>query len=199
MPHVQEFNRESRDIEKIDGQLLPEPFFGRRDAPLVILLLNPGIGSDDRKHHEQKNFKEMLLADLRSSDPATHFHLSDRTAGPGHRWWLRACKELIEDLGIDRVMRGILSVEFSPYHSEVFAHAHVRLPSQEYGFELVRQAIDRRAHIVCMRGLRLWTGAIPELGRYENRVDPKNNRSAALTRGNLEKYDLVRDVLKNAE
>lgn len=184
--------------ERIDTHLLPEPFFGRRDAPVVILLLNPGLGSNDREHHENRRFAEILLADLHSPNPAHHFHLSDPTQGPGHSWWNRACRELIKDVGHERVSRGLLSIEFSPYHSQVFAHAHMRLPSQIFGFELVRQAIARQANIVCMRGLRIWTGAVPELGTYKNLLVPKSNRTAALSVGNLPHYHRLRDALNQA-
>ena len=195
-PYILEFNRRAKERERIDTHLLPEPFFGRRDAPVVVLLLNPGLGANDRRHHKNRQFTDLLLSDIHSPTPANHFHLTDPTEGPGHRWWNRACKELSQDLGPDVVARNLLSVEFSPYHSQAFAHAHLRLPSQQYGFELVRQAIARKAFIVCMRGLRIWTGAVPELGTYKRLLTPKSNRTAALSAGNLPQYEQVREALR---
>lgn len=198
VPYVREFNRQAKECERIETHLMPEPFFGRRDASVVILLLNPGLSSDDYNHHKNRRFAELLLADLHSPNPAQHFHLSDPTRGPGHRWWSKQCMDLINDVGLDCVSRGLLSIEFSPYHSRCFTHAHMRLPSQVFGFELVRQAIARQAHILCMRGLRIWAGAVPELGTYQNLLVPRSNRTAAISPGNLLNYPRIRNEFNEA-
>lgn len=36
------FNLKSTEVTKYDLRLFPEPFFGRPDAPVVVLMLNPG-------------------------------------------------------------------------------------------------------------------------------------------------------------
>jgi hypothetical protein len=64
------------------------------------------------------------------------------------------------------VARGVLCVEYFPYHSVRFAHSSVRVPSQEYGFWLVREALQRRAVVIVMRARRLWEQAIPVLRDY---------------------------------
>jgi len=45
------------------------------------------------------------------------------------------------------------------------------LESQEYAFSLVRNAMERAAAIVIVRGARHWIGAVPELHRYGNRIE----------------------------
>jgi hypothetical protein len=198
LPFIEEFNRgrDPDDRRRIDAELLPEPYFGRRDAPVVILLLNPGLGSDDRRHHQRDDFTRLVRLDLANPDPRQHFHLTDPTEGPGYKWWRRACSELIGDAGEEAVVKGLLSIEFSPYHSKDFAHAHLRLPSQTILFKMLRDAIARQAWVVCMRGHRIWTGAVPELGRYERCITPHSNRVSKLSRGNLPGYDHVVDALR---
>jgi hypothetical protein len=39
-----EFNRLAAADVRIDVNLLPEPYFGCREAPVVVLLLNPAVG-----------------------------------------------------------------------------------------------------------------------------------------------------------
>ena len=87
-----------------------------------------------------------------------HFYLRKR-----HRWWKRLFSGLEESAeGVD-VARNVLSVEFVAYRSVSFGCGHVRFPSQEYAFALVRRAIERGAVIVIVRGANQWLGAVPEL------------------------------------
>jgi hypothetical protein len=199
LPFIEEFNRNrgSSDRWRIDPELLPEPFFGRRDAPVVILLLNPGLGSRDRTHHEREDFTRLVRADLANPNPQQHFHLTDPTKGPGHDWWRRRCSDLIRDAGEEAVVSGLLSIEFFPYHSTAFAHGHLRLPSQAILFKMLRDAIARQAWVVCMRGHRIWTGAVPELGSYERCLKPNSSRVGKLSRGNLSHYDSLVDVFRS--
>jgi hypothetical protein len=92
----------------------------------------------------------------------------------------------------------LLSVEFSPYHSKSFGHGHLRLPSQEYSFQLVKQAMQREALIVCMRGQSLWFGAIPELATYDRLLNLRNPRSASLSPGNLNGFDQILAAVNKA-
>jgi hypothetical protein len=188
LPFALEFNRNARPHVRLDIELMPEPFFGPRDAPVVVLLLNPGISDFDKTHHRDGEFSMKLRSDIASDSPTNHFHLSDSVSRPGHQWWVRACRELIVDVGLPALSASLLSVEFSPYHSKKFAHGHVRFPSQSFSFWLVEEAIKRKAIIVCMRGLRQWCGVVPALGTYSNIQLPKNARTSALSRRNLEKY-----------
>jgi hypothetical protein len=77
----------------------------------------------------------------------------------------------------------LLSVEYSPYHSERFGH-HPMLPSQEYGFHLVRQAVLRNAVVVVMRSLKLWQAAVPELIGYHRAFTLRSVQNVAISPGN---------------
>jgi hypothetical protein len=60
----------------------------------------------------------------------------------------------------------------------------LRLPSQDFGFALVRRAIARNALII-MRGEKYWLGAVPELARHRSVARLKAPINAALTPGNI--------------
>lgn len=208
-PFIQQFNERlidgPRDERWIRDDWVPEPFFGNPKAPVVVLLANPGVdreGSDDALH-ARRDFRSALRASLDHTSSTSHFWLQPRwSRTPGGRWWLSATRELSEDVGTESVASGLFCVEFFPYHSSKFGQAHLRLPSQQYTFHLIREAIDRDATIVCARGESYWLGAVPELaGRRTETIFKVNSksRSAAVSRANLGKgYDRVATRLRVA-
>ena len=167
--------------------LQPEPFFGPHEAPVVVLLLNPGLGKDDAHHHGREDFTRALRAHVQSERGAPHFHLLDPSHGPGHRWWLRQVGPVLKASGcsVEQLAARLLCIEFFPNHSRSFGHAHLRLPSQRFSFALLQRAIQRGALVLCMRGYRYWCGAVPELADYPGLLRPKSARSAWLSAGNL--------------
>lgn len=197
LPFVLEFNRRAREPEQLVLDLLPEPFFGRRDAPIVVLLLNPGVGKTEPQRQLRRDFAEALRADIGGDSPQNHFHLSTSLTGPGKKWWLRACSELIKEVGLAAVSANLLSIEFSPYHSVKFAHGLVRFPSQSFTFWLVEEAIRRNAVIVCLRGLKPWLGAVPALGSFKNLHLPKSTRSGSLSSRNLDRFGKLVKAIKS--
>lgn len=190
LPLLQSRMAEGNDVPAsaaLSLDLQPEPFFGPHEAPVVVLLLNPGLGEDDARHHLRGEFTLALRAHLQSGGGAPHFHLLDPSRGPGHRWWLRQVGPVLKASGcsVEQLAARLLCIEFFPYHSRSFAHAHLRLPSQRFGFELLQRAMRRGALVLCMRGYRYWCGAVPELANYAALLRPKNPRSASLSVGNL--------------
>ena len=100
------------------------------------------------------------------------------------RWWRRCFGALI-DRGHepDELARKVLAVEFHGYRSLDRQPIPFTLPSQHFGFELLRSAMRRQATIVVTRGLRQWEVAIPELAQYGYLVRLKNARSATISPG----------------
>ena len=184
-PHVEAFNRKAKDDHQLDLELLPEPFKGVRDAPLVLLLLNPGKNDGDRAVHAGP-YSEHLRANL-GDDRAAQRHLGLRPEGLEiSDWWSRRLSALRrEGHELDELSRKVLSVEFHGYHSRSWSQLPVTLPSQHYGFWLVESAIERGATIVTMRGNRLWSVAVPRLHGYEKAFQVKNPRAGTLSPGNL--------------
>lgn len=191
------FNRSAAETTRIHTELLPEPFFGRFDAPIVVLLLNPGFSADDAAYHAQPKFRSRLRAAIRAeSEFPPHFHLNREAVWPGGKWWLRSVGPLIQEVGQDCVANNLLAIEYFPYHSLNFRHGHLRLPSQEFSFSLVRAAIERKAAIICARGANVWFGAVPQLASYRRFSQAQNPRSASLSAKNLSSYASVVAALR---
>jgi hypothetical protein len=183
-PFVDAFNGTAGAATRVHTDLLPEPFVGRLDAPVVLLLLNPGVHADDAALHKESAFASRLRTAI-ASGTAEHLHLTPGAAGPGHRWWLRATRPLIEATSREAVAQGILGVQYFPYHSPTFAHAHLRLPSQSFTFGLVQQAMERGAEIVVGRGGELWLGAVPAVAAYPRLARLKSPRTVVLSPANV--------------
>ncbi len=171
---VEVFNADAPVHVRLHVDTCPEPFFGDPDAPIVVLLLNPGVSEDGR-------YDDGLHATV-SGDGRTqrHFYI-----GSDNRWWRKLVSALARERpGVD-VARRVLSVEFIAYRSRSFGCGQLRLPSQAYAFALVRRAIRRGAAVVIVRGERHWIGAVPELHGHAQRVSIVNPQSAALSARNL--------------
>ena len=161
---IEVFNRNASSGYKIHDSLIPEPFFGSFRAPVVVVLLNPGVNDRDARAHRRSGLREQFskISGARVLTFRT-FILIPITAilepsGGGAR--SAQCNS-------DKVIaRSLLGVQYFPYHSRGFAHSAVRLPSQEFGFASVRAAISRGAVIILGRGRDCWCGAIPHLASY---------------------------------
>jgi hypothetical protein len=166
---VMKFNESANEDLKLHHELLPEPFLGNPEAPVVLLNKNPGYSSPkDLTDHTPPASNTGAWSNLLHKRTAFPFYLldPDQSRALGYKWWNNKLKSLIENCGRRLVARSVLCVEYFPYHSRRFGHGELALPSQQYNFDLVRSAISRHAVIVVMRGKRQWFKAIPELQSY---------------------------------
>lgn len=183
---LQRFNATAAERHRFDLSLFPEPFFGVPSAPVVVLNLNPGWSPGDAAVHADHRFAEMSLRSLAHKlQPYPFLHLQPNGQTPGNRWWVQRTRELSSDVGFDVVARQLCCIQFAPYHSREYTPASPQLPSQEYGFSLVREAMARGAEIVLMRSAAIWFRAVPELATYGRLHRGSNPRAPYLTRGNL--------------
>ena len=183
---IQKINGQYKNTDplKIHFELLPEPYLGRHDAPVVLLGLNPGFDEMDEQAHVNPSFRRKSRANLMQTakdypffllDPSLHF-------APGHHWWRRKLEPLMAALNDPSgviTANHVLCVELFPYHSKRCPSLRriADLPSQQYSFDVVRQAIERDALVLIMRGTRQWVDAIPKLRDYgykEAATSPQN-------------------------
>jgi len=54
------FNAKVNPRTRVETALLPEPYVGRVEAPVFLLLLNPGVSNDDFAFHRQPAFRERV-------------------------------------------------------------------------------------------------------------------------------------------
>ena len=166
-PAVEAFNQRAAAPLRVETSLLPEPFVGRVEAPVILLTLNPGVSAGDFALHEDPAFQERVLGCHRQEkSPYPNYYLDPEVSGPGAAWVRRIARPLLNEFGDEVVANALTLVEFFPYHSERFAHGKLTVPSQRYTFALVRAAIERGAAIFITRGRELWYAAVPGLRDY---------------------------------
>jgi len=159
----------------------PEPRLGPIHAPVYVLLANPSYDASKPRGEGSRAARETELDGARRED-LPHIGIAGNNA-----WWRSRVRQVIAATSVDRAARGICSVEFFPYRSLKFDHAHIRLPSQTYAFNMVQQALRDRRLILVMRVAHAWFGALPELAEQLGKTVfiANNRRSAYLTPANL--------------
>ncbi len=185
---IKAFNKKhhGNSDKEIHLEVIPEPYLGDPNAPVVLLNLNPGFDAKDKHAHANPSFKRKSLANLRHKQAKYPFYLldPDLNFAPGFCWWKQKLGPLmgtLDDPRGEKVSKGVFCVEFFPYHSETFSsrwNTNI-LPSQEYSFRLVQRAIRRNALILIMRSGKIWREHVPELktyskDRWEEASSPQN-------------------------
>lgn len=191
-PYIAKQDKSSLD-HLIDFELtvLPDPYLGNlNDAKVVCLLKNPGYQEGDAAICCQGKFyfSQNRASLLHQSDPP--FYVLDERVNfsGGYIWWRRILNRIFNDSGMETskamkaINRNLMCVQYFPYHSTTWLGAP-RIPSQNYSFDLVRQAIKEKKKIILMRSEGLWLEAVPELrGQYVKII---NYRNPALSPANL--------------
>jgi len=186
---------------RLNLTLPPEPFIGLHDAPLVMLLANPGVSDADPAAYARPGVTERTLQHIANAGGTpNHFLTHPDKDHPGLRWWSRTLNGLTKQgHSHDELARLILAVQFHGYHSQSWRPIPYTLPSQPFAFYLVRRAMSRSAVIVLGRIASVWKIAVPELASYPNVVTPKQNRSVQISRGNFspEDFERIEQALKS--
>lgn len=163
--HLERFNASVEEPYRYHLEILPEPFLGRPDADVILLSLNPAFdGTEKQYHHLDEYFKKATLANLMHVDQEWPFYFLDPSVqSPGHKWWQSRLHGLLAQIGPETMSRRVACLEYFPYPSRKYHARTPAVPSQQYVFSLLREALSRGALIVVMRSIRLWLNAVPEL------------------------------------
>ncbi len=190
LPFIRELNRYRRgnDAHQIRLNIPPTPFVGSSAAPVVILLANPGIGVGDQRQQTKSAALEQIYAGFQKGRNAPFWPLLDffENTNAG-RWWISKTRDLADEVGGRRELaKRLQAIEVHGYHSKSWAPPVSNFPSQGFGFELVRRAMERDAFIIIGRAQSYWYSAVPELRWYPRHV-PRlvSSQSAHLSRANL--------------
>ena len=101
---IADFNASSPGEKLVHLEVLPEPFLGRPDAPVVVLGLNPGFKDTDLVQHRDPSFASRSRCNLLHGPANYPFYLLDpeieRT-----KWWERKLGALIQHRSPDRGSR----------------------------------------------------------------------------------------------
>jgi hypothetical protein len=183
-PQVDAYNEKHQAKYRFDLDLIPAPFMGNPEARLVLLARNPGISPGDHEAHRDPDFTSTLRANIQGRPEAqAAVGLLNRFRDlPTGIYWRPLFRWLLERVrSSDDLASRVLIVEFQPYRS--IEYRRVTLPSQLYGFHLVRNAVGNGATIVFL-GPAEWRIAVPELGSYPKVVPLRNTRRPYLSPGN---------------
>lgn len=186
----------------IRDEVLPEPYLGRRDAPIVLLNLNPSFAAYDIPFYDRPDVQQMWQDNILHNRMEYPFYLLDprlTEVKGGSTWWNKKLRILMEATSREAVARSLLCVEYFPYHARKYDQ-RIRVPSQAYSFHLVREAMARQATIIFMRSRRLWFKAVPDLASYPGVAMVRNPQNPMISPGNLpDDYDSVLDRVLAAE
>jgi hypothetical protein len=201
---------------RLNLDLVPEAFVGRPDAPLVLLGNISGVsetGGPPSSYRLEQAFKDRMRNNLLHIDSDRPFPYFDPAImPPGEHWWDRKLKHVLAEFGDGDSAKSILglnmlAVDFFPYvsWSNRYAHQSLDLPSQEYSFDLVRNAVKQEAVVVLpnrkrqglghppvivfRHGERRWSEKVKELMGYHHRVRLKSYQSGALGPNNCRDSD----------
>lgn len=180
------FNARAGTAHRIQTDVLPEPFIGRKDAPIVLLSLNPGFDEHAFQTYAEYAAREVWQRNVLHEPLDYPFYVLDpQFAESGAaRWWKKKLKEPIQLAGEHAVANAILCIEYFPYPSRSFKAMPESLESQRYSFALAEQAMERNALIVLMRRKTLWECAVPRLKHYPRLFTLNSKLNPVISRNN---------------
>lgn len=180
--------------KQIRTEVMPAPFIGSLDtAQIFLLALNPGFKERDITYQDEHlDFADINRKALTFKSRTPFFYLdAAHPDGGGYKWWYRRLRHFIQKYGMKAVTEKLMCVQLFPYHSRSYAGLPERLPSQEYSFHLVRQAILQKKPIVIMRSREQWLQAVPELRHYDY-VELRFPRTPYIERHHMSDEEFVR-------
>lgn len=187
---------------KVVLDLLPEPYIGDVEAPVIFLSKNPGVDQKSDKYwHSRPDFQNLLkdnLIQVESEYPFFHLNPAIKDA-PGAAWHTSKLNRLIVETSLKTVAQNVCSIPFFPYHTAKFSGipksiTSEPMPSQRYTAQLVREAIARGAVIVITLYETPWKKLVPELNSYKN-VFTLKSQNTVISQGNCDHYDEIVDAL----
>lgn len=173
--------------------LPPLPFQGNPEAPILVLGLNPGYDIGDETKQTTDYFLETSFRNYHhdATLPYPLFFLDPQiegsASGKGQQWWYRRLKHLRGLYDDTLLAQALLSIQYVPYRSTTYKSARQTLPSQDYSFALVNQAIERNALIIGLRSRKLWVEAVEGLKDYQRFYTTSSPRNPILSAQQLGK------------
>lgn len=201
---IREMNYKYGDsLRKIQTQLLPEPFLGNIDAPIIMLTKNPGFDAlNDPFWHTQERMQRLARANLlqEPSDYPFYFLNPEIQDSPGAAWHREKLRALIIRTSLLKVSQNVCSIPSFPYHTSRYSGIPKRisediLPSQKYTRFIIRRAIERDTIIVLGSGKNEWGALVPELFNYQKTYFLSNSQRPFISPGNLDEFAELLDAI----
>lgn len=218
MDKIEQFNNKPNQKHAINVNVIPVPFAGSPDAPVILLGNIAGVGPDEEKEYKKRPaYIERMRGNLLHASSSYPFFPLDPGPDtiPSHReWWTPKLEHLLHslrDAGIrnaeQALAQRILTVELFPYRSssnEYHGHDAVGVVlSKAYSVGLVRDGMKRNAVIVIRYGKTRWFREMSDLESYVNLLLLKGTLKANISPtgfvdgGGFQK--VVRKILTSAD
>ncbi len=181
---------EHRRKYRLRCDVLPHAWLGNpRSAHAILLHLNPGFSErdvDDEVHIPE--YRKTVRLNLSLENRTSFWALDPKLASTSAAcWWRPKLRPLACGLGPSGwqlIQRRLAVVEYFPYHSVRYRWPP-RLPSQEFGFDLVRLGLARGATVLVMRQWESWRAAVPELIDHPRVLLNPHPRQPTISEANL--------------
>ncbi len=190
---------EHSELFKIHTEIFPAAFMGDVfNSKVVLLTLNPGFDENEEEKDFYGKYRDWFLKELTHSNRfECPLYCLDEEYAEYSDYWKKRLRILEEYFGKEVLGKKLSKIQFFPYVSKKFKsvpHKFIEnefgagkkyLPTQEYNFHLVREAIKRDAVIIITRSKNLWLNAVTELQGYPNLLYTKNARQPYITENNM--------------
>lgn len=166
----------------LDLQIIPIPFLGSINAPVVLLGNISGSGSEHAVGYRKwPAYAERMRRNLLHENPDPQFLPMDPRSDifpHDKEWWTEKLKHLLDSFGNGAaaesiLARSLLAVEYFPYRSLSNEYHHDKLSlitTQGYSRFLVYKAMENGAVIVIRHGRKRWFDAVRGLKTYQHLV-----------------------------
>lgn len=187
--------------------IIPVPFVGRPDAPVVLLGNIAGAGEERPKDYlENPSFAKRMRKNLVHGNSDFQFLPLDPSPDtfPGHKeFWSRQLRHLLEEFGGGKqaecvLSRSLLAVEYFPYRSSNnrYAHNGLDLWSQLYSRKLVFDAMKNDAVIVIRYGKAHWFRDVRGLENYPHTLTLRGNQQTHISPTGFDDKDGYQKVVE---
>jgi len=175
--------------------LLPQPWTGNvNTAEVFLLALNPGFSEIDYSDLRNPDYADQWRKTLSFATRTPFYFLDPAFAHTsGFQWWHRRLREMIAVVGIEAVAAKVMCLEHFPYKSKSYRPLGMTLPSQDFTFELLKDAMRRGKQVVVMRSERIWLDSVPELKTYPY-IRLSNHQNPHLSRAQMSEEQFGRLV-----
>lgn len=184
--------------QNLKFDIIPHPYMGNPFTAVVYFLLgNPRFFKDDYPYYRKA--PDIFLENLRHNFNDYPFYWLNPIyrGSESYNWWLKTLKYLDGEIGRETLTKRFFSMEYYAYYSKKFPDLN-HLPSQEYSFHLIKQAINEGKIIIVARHNEQWYSAIPALKNYINKYELKNHQNVIVSPNNVgqDNFDKIIKRLK---
>lgn len=193
---VTAFNKRCKPDNKIYTELPPEPYAGRKDAPVVLLMRRPSYHPDDAKYMIKDAAFAAIMQRVRAFEELENpfYHLNKKyPENPGFHYWKERLKKPIQDMGLRACSQGFLVLQLFPYKTNADLKGKDVLPSFAFTKEILHEAIRRNAIIIQMIAKKEWQQHVPDLKRHRRYFKCKSPANPTISPRNIgvEEYEQV--------